>query len=103
MSSALRVSRYALYTYDWPSRTPRNRRGRSRPILGSATLTTVESRNTIPEPSTAAARIQRFIPLPSAAQLRRGPGRPQMAARVQDCLLAVVVLLQPGLGRRVGV
>src|SRR5438132_13136891 len=61
MSSALRVSRYALYTYDWPSRTPRNRRGRSRPILGSATLTTVESRKTIPDPSTAAARIQRLV------------------------------------------
>src|SRR5438876_8870905 len=59
MSSALRVSRYALYTYDLPSRTPRKERGRSRPMRGSATLTTVESRNTIPDPSTAAARIQR--------------------------------------------
>src|SRR5205807_1271013 len=45
--------------YDWPSRTPRKERGRSRPIRGSATLTTVESRKTIPDPSTAAARIQR--------------------------------------------
>src|SRR6058998_322019 len=61
MSSALRVSRYALYTYDWPSRTPRKRRGRSRPILGSATLTTVESRKTIPDPSTAAIKIQRLV------------------------------------------
>src|SRR5438876_11138261 len=60
MSSALRVSRYALYTYDWPSRTPNRDRGRSRPILGSATLTTVESRNTMPDPSTAASRIQRL-------------------------------------------
>src|SRR3989441_4255225 len=45
--------------YDWPSRTPRNVRGSSRPMRGSATLTTVESRNTIPDPSTAAVRIQR--------------------------------------------
>src|SRR3989440_1871848 len=45
--------------YDWPSRTPRNVRGSARPMRGSATLTTVESRNTIPDPSTAAVRIQR--------------------------------------------
>src|SRR2546430_6374876 len=45
--------------YDWPSRTPRNVRGSSRPMRGSATLTTVESRNTIPDPSHAEARIQR--------------------------------------------
>ena len=32
---------------------------RSRPISGSATLTTVESRNAIPEPSTATARTHR--------------------------------------------
>src|ERR1700674_2007139 len=46
--------------YDWPSRTPRKERGRSRPIRGSATLTTVEPRKTIAEPSTAATRIQRL-------------------------------------------
>ena len=36
---------------------------RSRPITGSATLTTVLSRNTIPEPSTATASTQRPRPL----------------------------------------
>src|SRR5229473_2133423 len=52
--------------YDCPSRTPRKARGRSRPMRGSATLTTVESRNTIPDPRTAAARIQRcLVTLPS--------------------------------------
>src|SRR5437870_4115732 len=38
---------------------PNQSRGRSRPIRGRATLTTVESRNTMPDPSTAATRIQR--------------------------------------------
>src|SRR5438105_14989576 len=53
-------------TYDWPSSTPRKSRGRSRPMRGRATLTTVESRKTMPEPSTAAVRIQRFVLMPGA-------------------------------------
>jgi hypothetical protein len=34
-------------------------------MRGSATFTTVESRNTIPEPRTAAARIQRLEVTPA--------------------------------------
>src|SRR6202035_2443467 len=39
---------------------PNQSRGRSRPMRGRATLTTVESRKTMPDPSTAATRIQRL-------------------------------------------
>src|SRR6185295_17952683 len=44
-------------------------RGRSRPILGRATLTTVESRNTIPDPRTAAKRIQNLLRLMTTPSL----------------------------------
>jgi uncharacterized protein len=47
--------------YDCPSRIPKKDDSSSRPIVGSATFTTVESRKTIPEPRTAAARVQREL------------------------------------------
>src|SRR5581483_10014601 len=42
-----------------PSSTPRNWCGSSRPIRGKATLTTVESRKTAPEPRTTAISVPR--------------------------------------------
>src|SRR5207302_7712346 len=44
-------------------------------MRGRATLTTVESRNTMPEPRTAAARIQRcLVTLPSFGRTAYRPG-----------------------------
>src|SRR2546423_9853052 len=63
--------------YDCPSRTPNSVLGRSRPIFGSATFTTVESRNTIPDPRIAAMRVQRcsLVIAPAAPSTGRAPGQ----------------------------
>src|SRR3954469_4915011 len=50
------TSRYALTTHCWPARPP----PRSRSIAGSATLTTVASRNATNEPMIAASRLRRL-------------------------------------------
>src|SRR3954466_10699229 len=50
------TSRYALTTHCWPARPP----PRSRSIAGSATLTTVASRNATNEPRIAASRLRRL-------------------------------------------
>ena len=49
---------------------------RSVPIVGSATLTTVASRNAMPDPSTVASRTQRAVGVPhvTASSLANGPG-----------------------------
>src|SRR3954454_14877093 len=50
------TSRYALTTHCWPARPP----PRSRSIAGSATFTTVASRNATNEPMIAASRLRRL-------------------------------------------
>src|ERR1700693_2345868 len=74
---------------------PNQSRGRSRPMRGRATLTTVESRNTMPDPSTAATRIQRRrsvicsllralqILKPRPARVRISPGSGRLAGGYQ--------------------
>ena len=54
-SRPARVSAYAL-TVHWSPLSPASR---SSPMVGSATLTTVESRKAIPDPSTVARSTQR--------------------------------------------
>jgi hypothetical protein len=53
--SALSDSRYAFITHC----SPPNSRSRSRPIAGSATVTTLDSRNAAPEPRMTAASAHR--------------------------------------------
>src|SRR2546427_3263127 len=61
--------------YDWPSSTPTRVAGSCLPIAGRATLTIVESRKTIPDPSTTAASVQRLGSIvESLAVARRGLG-----------------------------
>src|SRR5437879_3278014 len=58
--------------YDWPSSTPTRVAGSCFPIAGRATLTIVESRNTIPDPSTTATSVQRFGSIPGSLAVAEG-------------------------------
>src|SRR3954468_423770 len=62
--------------YAWPSRTPTTLVGSSRPILGSASVTTLPSRKTIPDPMMTAIRIQRPAVLSAFAVNPTSPSPP---------------------------
>src|SRR5258707_386069 len=64
--------------YDWPSSTPTRVAGTCLPMAGRATLTIVESRKTIPDPSTTATSVQRLGSIvESLAVAGRGLGAPR--------------------------